>query len=354
MISLKSMRLRVWAVAFLTLVSGALPAVGWSAERSLAELLDELQHPREGGARVRAVEALAQYGEHAVPALRGLLGDEDQLVRSYACVALVRIGPGAEAALPDLVNLGGDQGESEDLREIAILALGQIGPQAAPAVPMLQAVLREVSSSKLRRETVCALAAIATPDAVATLIELLEHGGQQDQQAVLFACSAQRVHTKPVAAALLAFGTRHPNSRTGDEAFMTVTAFGREAVVELLPYLRAEELETRRRAALALARLGPDATAAVPALCDALQDEADSVRFWAAKALGNVGPGARPAIVALRQVLHDADPNVRWEATTAIAKIDPAALTENDWNRLLSDPDPGVRQRAAAIRSASL
>jgi hypothetical protein len=30
-------------------------------------------------------------------------------------------------------------------------------------------------------------------------------------------------------------------------------------------------------------------------------------------------------------------------------EIDPAAIAQDDWTRLLSDPDPGVRQRAAMI-----
>ena len=89
-------------------------------------------------------------------------------------------------------------------------------------------------------------------------------------------------------------------------------------------------------------------------LSEALRDEAEIVRFWAAKALGNIGPEARQATGPLLSVLGDADPNVRWEAITAIAKIDPGAITEDDWSRLLADSDPGVRQRAATIRSASL
>jgi HEAT repeat protein len=86
-------------------------------------------------------------------------------------------------------------------------------------------------------------------------------------------------------------------------------------------------------------------------LCETLNDEETLVRFWAAKALGNIGPGAREATASLRQLLDDDDPNVRWEATAALAKIDLAAIRDEDWNRLLRDPDPGVREQAAAIRA---
>ena len=73
--------------------------------------------------------------------------------------------------------------------------------------------------------------------------------------------------------------------------------------------------------------------------------------FKAAKALGNIGPGARHAAASLLQLLDDDDPNVRWEATAALAKIDLASIRDEDWNRLLADPDPGVRGQAAAIRA---
>ena len=80
-----------------------------------------------------------------------------------------------------------------------------------------------------------------------------------------------------------------------DRLFLTVATFGPEAADLLAPYLQADRIETRRRAALALSRLGPDAVVAVPALCETLKDEAEIVRFWAAKTLGNIGPEARQA-----------------------------------------------------------
>lgn len=347
-----AMRSYVWAVMFSTFAWGVLPPLGWTAERSLAELLEQLQYPQQRGERLRAAEALAEYGPHAVPALCRLLQADEALVRSYAAVALVRIGPRAEAAVPDLIQLAGNKAEAQDLREVALVALGQIGPPAAPAIPVLRAVLNEASAPLLQQEAISALATIATPDSVAVLVDLLEHGDRHRQQAVLLALSAQGAKAKSAAADLLAFGSRHADSELCDRVFLTVTALGREAVVDLLPYLQADAPATRRRAALALSRLGPQAIAAVPALCAVLHEEADVVRFWAAKALGNIGPDAAQAIGPLRHALQDADPNVRWEAATALAKIDPAAISEHDWRRLLSDPDPGVRQRAAAIRSA--
>jgi HEAT repeat protein len=162
------------------------------------------------------------------------------------------------------------------------------------------------------------------------------------------------VKSKHAAAELLAVGARHPDRELSDRLFLTVATIGPEAADLLAPYLQADRIETRRRAALALSRLGSDAVVAVPALCETLEDEAVIVRFWAAKTLGNIGSEARQATGALLGLFGDADPNVRWEAITAIAKIAPGAITEDDWSRLLADSDPGVRQRAATIRTAGL
>jgi HEAT repeat protein len=255
--------------------------------------------------------------------------------------------------VPDLIAIAGDTGESEHVREAAMVALGQIGRAAAPAVPVLQEALGE-NRVEVWRSVLSALAGIATPEAVAALVELLEHGQAEEQRAVLTAFWAQGVKAKSAAAELLAVAARHPDDELSDRIFLTVATLGPDAAAELAPYLQADRLETRHRAILALSRLGPDAVVAAPGLSELLKDESVLVRFWAAKVLGNIGPKARQATASLLQLLADGDPNVRWEAMTAIAKIDPAAFTEVHWSRLLADSDPGVRQRAATIRFASL
>lgn len=339
-------------VALLAAVTAfSLATLSSAAEQSLKELLDQLRYPREPGERLRAAEAVAQYGEHAVPSLCRLLAEGDELVRSYAGMALVRIGARAEAAVPDLIKIGGNPDEREYLREVAITALGQIGPAAAPALPMLEATLREPLSPEFHRELVGTLAAIATPEAVALLMRLLEQGDRQEQQAILSGFSAQGCKARAAAAALLAFAARHPDDDLCDEVFLTVTAFGREGTAELALYLQSDRLEIRRRAALALSRLGADAVDAMPILCEILNAEEPLMRFWAAATLGKIGPAARQATAALQSRLGDHDPNVRWGATAALARIDLMAIREQDWNRLLSDSHPGVRRQAATIRA---
>jgi HEAT repeat protein len=95
-----------------------------------------------------------------------------------------------------------------------------------------------------------------------------------------------------------------------------------EAVPVLVEHLRkAEHADIRSRLAHALARIGPGASAAVPALGEALGDPDADVREAAAYALSTVGPAAREAEHALRLALNDADPKVRFRASKALQKL---------------------------------
>jgi cyclophilin family peptidyl-prolyl cis-trans isomerase/HEAT repeat protein len=96
---------------------------------------------------------------------------------------------------------------------------------------------------------------------------------------------------------------------------------------DLLRLLTDEEGRTRRRAALAIGRVGlPEA---VPALQRALTDDEFEVRQMAAFALGLIGdPSARPALV---NALKDSEPMVQGRAAEALGTIgdksDAAAVT---------------------------
>ena len=330
------------------LLSGRL---GFPAEQSLRSLLEELQHPEDASARFRAAESIVEYGVLAVPPLRSLLSHSDGRVRYCACSALGRLGPTAQNAVPDLFAMAANPQECEIQRGYAIRSLGQIGPAAASAVPGWQSLRRANSDPNLWRQIINTLAAIATEEALSTLIESFQQAEGEDREAVLCALQRQSGRIRSAIPALLAVSAGRPDDPVGDEVFLLASGFGREAVDDLVPYLRSPVPDTRRRAALALSRLGPAASDAVPVLCETLKDQSAFVRFWAAKTLGKIGPDARRASEYLLPLLDDTDPNVRWEAVSAIVKIDPTAITENGWQRLLNDPEPGVRERSASIRS---
>jgi HEAT repeat protein len=62
-------------------------------------------------------------------------------MRDQAAQTLARIGPAAEAAVPELLAALDDP--DEDVRRSVIRALGQIGPAAADAVPALLGVVQQ-------------------------------------------------------------------------------------------------------------------------------------------------------------------------------------------------------------------
>ena len=118
----------------------------------------------------------------------------------------------------------------------------------------------------------------------------------------------------------------------------------------------------RSRAGMLLAKKGPNATAAVPALARALTDQDLNVRFFAADALKAIGPGAEAAVPALIKALETFPggtpaltgpsryyADARWIAADALGAIGIGAREAVPaLTKTLRDPDPNVRSAAAS------
>lgn len=122
-----------------------------------------------------------------------------------------------------------------------------------------------------------------------------------------------------------------------------------EPVEPWIEALKGANEERRLEAAQKLARMGPRAAPAVPALTEALNDKFTRIRLQAAEALASVGPEAKSAVPALIERTGDKekDAKVRDQAVVALARIDPqspevlAAL-----GKAFRDRDAVVRQHA--------
>ncbi|MGH7535044.1 MAG: HEAT repeat domain-containing protein, partial [Gemmatimonadales bacterium] len=91
--------------------------------------------------------------------------------------------------------------------------------------------------------------------------------------------------------------------------------------------LKAPAPSTRNAAAYAIAGMGADAAAAVPALIEALDDPAAAVRFPVTVALSEIGPGAGAAVPRLLVMVdEDFNDEVAAAARRAIRHIKPEAL----------------------------
>jgi HEAT repeat protein len=90
----------------------------------------------------------------------------------------------------------------------------------------------------------------------------------------------------------------------------------------LVVCLDSANAKVREEAAVRLARLGPEAEPAVPALIRATKDDSEFVRFFAIEALGAIGPQAKVAVPMLTPLLADRNLGLRASARNALAHIE--------------------------------
>lgn len=129
-----------------------------------------------------------------------------------------------------------------------------------------------------------------------------------------------------------------------------IGAKAREAILDLVKSLDAEDMRVRWNAAVALGKIG---TEALPGLIHALDDEHENVRLGATVAIGTFGPGGKAAVPALINALKDRNASVREHAAEALGKIGPEARPATDALILsFSDQDPFVNGKAAEALSA--
>jgi HEAT repeat protein len=124
-----------------------------------------------------------------------------------------------------------------------------------------------------------------------------------------------------------------------------------KTVKEWIKDLDSKDADTRTRAVDALAKLGPKATSAAPALIRLLKDQEKEVRAVAAWTLGKIDPPAKEAIPALIKSLQDKDVDVRGNAITSLGRIgrgDKAALAAIS-QRALEDNDSDIRMTSLDV-----
>jgi len=93
-------------------------------------------------------------------------------------------------------------------------------------------------------------------------------------------------------------------STVGEAAADALARIGTQAVPALVEALHDRKPRVRELAAMALARMGPEAETSVPELIVALQDPDIEVQRSAARALGQIGPHAGEAIPALLDTIR--------------------------------------------------
>lgn len=233
---------------------------------------------------VLAVDALANYPE-GIPVVAGALKHSSRFVVDRAAHMLWAKGKDAKAAAPALIEAL-SANPPQNTRNMMQNALKAIGPDA---VPVLVAELRQKKGgNRVLLIQVLGDLGPAAKEAVPTLIELLK-----DKNNARGAVDAlQRIGEPALAPLAVAAGENEEAARALLQWKQRPDLAGARdmtaAVPELVKHLKSEDPETRARACRILARIGPEARSAVPALQDSQKDKIPAVRDAATVALASI------------------------------------------------------------------
>jgi HEAT repeat protein len=316
-------------------------ALGHDAASAVPALLLTLRSDYGGQGReeshqdYRSALALAAVGKPAVEGLRSLLKERKESVRAEVVMGLGRIGPDAEAAIPDLIPLLGDK--NERIRREASLALGRIG--IAAVEPLIAAAAD--GDVTVRARAVEGLGNTSAPND--HVHQTVLNGANDTEPEVRAAALNSLARFELPADALLPIlreNIRHEDERV--RLAVVHLLVERRALLapltsELASLLTADHEGVSRHAAFLLCKLGPDAA---PMLLDALHRDNSRIDQIAA-ALAQIG---RPVVELLTRAIKAPEPRLRQGAALALGQIRP--LTPGVAQKLtvgLHDPDREVK-----------
>ncbi len=354
----------------------ALGKIGPKPDTVLPLLVEQLEKA-DPPTRIRALAALADMGEAAVPRLIEALKNEKAAY--WACLVLSEIGPKAKAAVPALLETLKDK--RPGVRREAILALAAIGASSQDAVAALCKCLDDKINcvpatyalgsigqvpsdveARIRANVDSSDPILATVSAWA--LAKLHPNDEQLQRGAIERLGQRMMDRDPRVrrAAVEAFLDLDPDPEISrpiikkvmdqadpevlDAAMNTLAGLGEKVLPRLIEALKHPQV--RARAAAIIARIGPPAKDAVPALIEALDDANSETRIEVLLALGAIGSGAEVAVPEVTRALDDPDMNVRYAACCALGKIGgPACSAADELLENLSGVD-----RVLAVSSA--
>jgi HEAT repeat protein len=259
-------------------------------------------------------------GKAGLRALATVLEGGDLSLRLAVAWALQTLGRTAEAATSPLVNVLREDA-APAVRAAAARALASLGNERRATAPPLFEALFDPSEAVRH----AAAQALSTLKLTVEDIPALE-GALRSEDIYVRAFAAWRLgnfrEEAGEAVPALALALEQPKTFVAVSAALArIGPAATEAVPALVAELSSEDSGRRWRAARTLGRIGPGAAAAVPDLVAALDDPNEGVRFRAARALGQIGPEARSAAAALQEATGDPDAGVRREAEKALERL---------------------------------
>jgi HEAT repeat protein len=326
--------------------------LGESAVPALIECVERGGRARYWGCVV--LSELGPVGKAAAPALAAAVKDADAETRMHALLALAAIGaPSHDAAGNAIADSLADK--EPRVRNAAHYAAGRVG--VTKAVPAFEASLKsddpltvviaawalaklkpddakqtkssvEIILGRLRDDR--SPARVAAAKAIVDLVvssadkEIVPPGtvltlDEEGQRLVLEAVTAQGAKAVP----LLVQRLGHKESRIyAARALGRIGPGAKDAAPALSKLLAEDDVDLRHEVLIALAAIGSDAAAAVPALVESLKRN-DATLPLTCYALGKIGPAATPAVTQLQSFLDRPDAWLRVSASVALVRIRP-------------------------------
>jgi HEAT repeat protein len=271
---------------------------------------------------------LALFGNDALPDLRKCLTHKRSSVRRQALRSLAIMGSEKAApALPDVEAVLQDQDMS--VRTLAVLAVGELGNHAAAPPAALTAALQD-SDPVLRLAAAKSLSGFRSFDRkqlVAVLVNLLKSG---DFNKAAWGVGVFADIRRPYAESK---GGLFYNAMYWEEATAHLLIdLGPDYCLppETLLAMLKECPHDGRHIVHMLALQGEAAKKVVPELAGMLKDKDSRQRRRALLALGRLGKGiAGEALPEVRAALHHTDGRTRWRAFLTLALLDPADVKQS-------------------------
>lgn len=214
--------------------------------------------------RSAAAQLVPHLGEQArslAPALLATLGDSEPAVRLAVVQALPAIGPAAEPAIGSLLQLL-PKGDAETRAQVLQVFAG-IGANAKAALPAVQNSLKD-SDPAVRAAALSAVAKIEEPPARAPiLIAGLDDPALPVRKAAAQELGALGEKARDATGRLVVLLQREAER---DFAFDALRQISPRSVPDLVTMLGDRDLAVKIFATQRLARLGPEARDAIPAL----------------------------------------------------------------------------------------
>jgi HEAT repeat protein len=271
----------------------------------------------------------------SVPLLLALLDEKDEGIRTGAGEALGKVGD--KTAVPRLIQAM--QSDTAQMRRVAIGAVALIADPSGEAA-LTEALKNPNDDDEARAQATTGLGKIATPTAIATLVNALKDDDLKIRSSAVAALARAGRPTPEAAPNALVVDALNAALRSESEpmrlgatqALQIVAAPSANGVLLATLQNSAEQVTVRAAAARALGV--PGNREAVDPLLRALDDPAGEVNEAARDALGAIGTEATEALLATLK----ASPTVAYQAAQSLAKQGKSALPALERAAQSSDP----------------